>query len=164
MPVEGMRAHACGLGHVRDGPPPRGVSAPTIHHRSDPPDGPLRDRPVQELRLTACPLRGHHQTARHRIGGLGAEILPHDVGQQVDARRTPGRGQDASLLPLERAVIHGDGAKSGAQGVRIPPVGRRRAAIQKPGRRQHERTRADRRDPRMKKITRREMLSLHVTG
>ena len=52
----------------------------------------LADRLVDELRLAAFAMGRHHGSARHRIDGRRAKVLPNDVEAEVDAGGAPGGG------------------------------------------------------------------------
>ncbi len=120
-----------------------------------PPIGGVLERTFQELRLPAGAVGRHHQPPRHGVGGLHAEILPHDLDQEVDAGGASRRGEDAPVRAVERGVVHRDRRKPCSQRLRIAPVRRRRAAVQEARRRQNERARTDGRQPRTPVVARR---------
>ncbi len=49
-----------------------------------------RDRPLNELCLPALAVGRHYETAGEDIRRFGSMIAPHNVEQEVDARRATG--------------------------------------------------------------------------
>ncbi len=118
--------------------PARGVQAGGGHGTFD------------ELRLPAVPVRGHHGAAGHRIGHGRAEVRAHQVQAQVDPRGDARRGQHPAVLGVEDVRVEPHPRVQRAEPVARRPVRRRAAAVEQPGRGQHERAGADRRDARVR--------------
>ncbi len=51
---------------------------------------------------------GHHERRATEFAASGPKSLAHDLNQQIEPRRTPGRGEDASVRPIKRSMIDPD--------------------------------------------------------
>ena len=100
-----------------------------------------------ELHLPAAAVGGHDQSPRDPVAGGGTEVTAHEVDAEIEGRRLAGRGEHVALVDVEHVGAHVDLRIAAGQLVGMHPVRGRDASVEEPGRRQHERTGAQRRDP-----------------
>ena len=111
-----------------------------------------------ELRLPAAAVGGHDQSPRDPVGGRGAEVATHEVDAEVERRRLARRGEHVALVDVEHVGAHVDLRVAAGQVVGVHPVRGRDAAVEQPGRRQHEGAGAQRRDPHAAPVRRAQRL------
>jgi hypothetical protein len=99
--------------------------------------------PLDELRLAAVPKRRHHAPAGGPVGHVGADVAADDVQAQVDAGGHAGRGQDVAVVDEEDVGVELHLREPAAEALGVGPVGGGRAAVEQPGRGQHEGAGAD---------------------
>jgi hypothetical protein len=71
-------------------------------------------------------VRGHHQAARHPVGGRGAEPAAYQVQAGVDRRGGTGGGQHVAVVDVEHRGVHGDVAVARGELVDGLPMRHRR--------------------------------------
>ena len=91
-----------------------------------------------ELRLSAAPVGGDNQPPRDPIGGRGAKVSAYEVDAEVERGGLARGGEHVSFVDVENVRAHLDARVAPCEVIGVHPVRGRNAAVQQPGRSQHE--------------------------
>ncbi|HUZ39252.1 MAG TPA: hypothetical protein VMV17_23260, partial [Streptosporangiaceae bacterium] len=103
-----------------------------------------RHRPLDELGLPAVPVRRDDHAPRDPVGDAGAVIGADEVEAGVDPGCRSRRGDDLAVVHVQDARVDPDAREPGLEQPGVTPVRGGAQPVQQPGRREHERARADR--------------------
>ncbi|GAA1673765.1 hypothetical protein GCM10009680_11780 [Streptomyces yatensis] len=143
---QGARAGVGAAGEVGDGQRFVQPLGGPVQQRGERVVGALRQRRLDVLGLAAGPMGGRDELPGQGVGRLGAVVLAHQMQTDVDAGRGARPGQHIAVVDVEHGRIEPYGRIALGEQRGVHPVGGRRTAVEKSGRGEGERARAQRHD------------------